>query len=266
MRRPRAVLSALTMGLAAGIALSPAPAGAAATRPVAAGPVAAGPVAGTPVAGAAGGRVLLAAASAPAPILRAGARGPEVLAVQQRLQRLGYWLGSPDGDFGPLTVQAVYAYQKVARLGVDGQVGPATRATLAKDLRPKARSTSGRVVEIDLARQLTVRVTNGRVTEVYNSSAGGGYTYRGSDGRDHTATTPTGRFRINRQIDGWRTSYLGELWRPKYFTSTGIALHGAPSVPARAVSHGCNRVSIAAMDHIWSSGTAPVGTAVWVYR
>jgi peptidoglycan hydrolase-like protein with peptidoglycan-binding domain len=253
------------MGLAAGIALSPAPAGAVGPS----GPAGAGAatvVAAAPAAAGTAERVLLASSSAAAPVLRSGARGPEVLAVQQRLQRLGYWLGSPDGDFGPLTVQAVYAYQKVARVGVDGEVGPATRAALAKDLRPTARSARGRAVEIDLARQLTMLVTDGRVTEVYNSSAGGGYTYQGSDGRTHTATTPTGRFRINRQIDGWRTSYLGELWRPKYFTSTGIALHGAPSVPPRAVSHGCNRVSIAAMDHIWTSGAAPVGTAVWVYR
>ncbi|MDE3086779.1 MAG: peptidoglycan-binding protein, partial [Acidobacteriota bacterium] len=43
-----------------------------------------------------------------------GMSGPQVLAVQQRLQSLGYWLGTPDGTFGDATQQAVYALQKAA--------------------------------------------------------------------------------------------------------------------------------------------------------
>ena len=46
--------------------------------------------------------------------------------LQTRLSRLGYWLGTPDGVYGALTTQAVYAVQKAAGLSRDGVVGPRT--------------------------------------------------------------------------------------------------------------------------------------------
>ena len=49
-------------------------------------------------------------------LLRPGASGPEVLAVQQRLAGLGYWLGTPDGRYGSATVHALTAFQKLAGL------------------------------------------------------------------------------------------------------------------------------------------------------
>ena len=55
-----------------------------------------------------------------------GDSGPKVLALQQRLKELGYWLGAPDGSFGSLTQQAVWAFQKSAGLRRDGVVGPKT--------------------------------------------------------------------------------------------------------------------------------------------
>ncbi len=76
--------------------------------------------------------------------------------------------------------------------------------------------------------------------------------------------TPPGRFAINRVIDGVRHADLGDLYRPRYFNG-GIALHGASSIPGYAASHGCTRLSNAAVDMIWADGLAPVGTPVWVY-
>jgi hypothetical protein len=55
------------------------------------------------------------------------------------------------------------------------------------------------------------------------------------------------------------------MWRPKYFHSDGIAVHGYQSVPAFPASHGCARVTIPAMNFIWREGLAPQGSAVWVY-
>ena len=52
--------------------------------------------------------------TAPAPNLSLGDSGPAVLALQQRLSSLGYWLGTPSGTFGDSTEQAVYAIQKAA--------------------------------------------------------------------------------------------------------------------------------------------------------
>ena len=44
--------------------------------------------------------------------LELGEGGDAVLALQQRLQDLGYWMGQPDGSYGQLTRQAVMAFQK----------------------------------------------------------------------------------------------------------------------------------------------------------
>jgi len=61
-----------------------------------------------------------------------------VLALQQRLKALGYWLGTPDGSFGSLTQQAVWALQKSAGLQRDGVVGPKTMKALEAGTRPRA--------------------------------------------------------------------------------------------------------------------------------
>lgn len=207
-------------------------------------------------------------AAAPKPpvrdaVLRPGAKGTEVLSAQRRLVTLGYWLGSPDGVYGDLTRQAVMALQKAAGLSRDGMLGPRTRAALDAGTRPKARSTKGHVLEVDKRRQLVLIVDQGRVTRVLNASSGSGEYYTYED-RRYLAVTPSGSYRVFRQIDGLRVSHLGELHRPKYFNG-GIALHGSGSVPAYGASHGCVRVSNPAMDWIWGSGQVPLRTSVLVY-
>jgi len=198
--------------------------------------------------------------------LKVGAKGAAVLALQQRLTELGYWNGKADGAFGGTTQQAVFAVQKAAGLGRDGVVGPKTQKALDQGVRPTARSKagSGHLVEINLAKQLLMIVDNGRVTTILNTSTGSNedYTYQG---QTYLADTPPGHFAVGRQIDGWRHGPLGPLWRPKYFNG-GIAVHGAPSVPPYPASHGCSRVSIDAMNWIWSAGQIPLKTRVWVYN
>jgi peptidoglycan hydrolase-like protein with peptidoglycan-binding domain len=186
-----------------------------------------------------------------------------VLALQQRLSSLGYWLGPASGTFGDSTEQAVYALQKAAGLTRDGIAGPSTLAALASGILPRPRSTSGTVIEVDLEDDLLMFVTDGHVTAVLNTSTGGGYTYT-VDGVTSVARTPTGEFQIYRQVDGLVTDSLGQLWRPKYFDG-GFAIHGDSSVPPYPVSHGCVRVSNEAIDWIWSNNLAPLGTPVWVY-
>jgi hypothetical protein len=201
-------------------------------------------------------------AAPPAP-LGPGASGPAVLALQQRLTSLGYWLGSPDGHIGETTVQAVYALQKAAGIGRDGLVGPATSAALSQGVLPHPRSTSGQVIEVDLQRDLVMLVSNGKLGYVLNTSTGGGYRYT-DQGTASQADTPVGDFHIFRQVDGMVTDNLGQLWRPKFFDS-GFAVHGDSDVPPYPVSHGCVRVSNEAIDWIWSNNLAPIGTEVRVY-
>ncbi len=186
-----------------------------------------------------------------------------MLAIQQRLTALGYWLGTPDGTFGDSTEQAVWALQKAAGISRTGIVGPATEAALGVGVEPQPRSTSGYVIEVDLEDDLVMFVTNGKIDYVLNTSTGGGYTYT-EDGVTSVATTPTGHFSIYRQTNGLVVDSLGSLWRPKFFDA-GFAIHGDSSVPPTPVSHGCARVSNEAINWIWANNLAPIGTAVWVY-
>jgi lipoprotein-anchoring transpeptidase ErfK/SrfK len=198
-------------------------------------------------------------------LLRPGSTGPAVLAAQQRLAQLGYWLGTPDGSYGNLTQQAVTALQKVARLERDGVIGPRTRVALARGPVPSARSSAGHVIEIDLNRQVLMIADGGHVGRVLNASSGSGDWYTAPDGHRAHATTPTGKFTVEWAVDAWDTSPLGHLYRPRYFHRRGIAVHGYPLVPSYAASHGCVRVSLPAMDMIWRDGLMPRGGSVWVY-
>ena len=56
-----------------------------------------------------------------------GASGPGVTDLQLRLEAQGYWTGGANGVFGPLTQQAVWAFQKVNGLPRSGVVDDATR-------------------------------------------------------------------------------------------------------------------------------------------
>jgi peptidoglycan hydrolase-like protein with peptidoglycan-binding domain len=192
-----------------------------------------------------------------------GASGPAVLTLQARLRALGYWLGIPTGVFDDGTEQAVYALQKAAGLPRDGFVGPTTWIAAGDGVVPRARSHSGRLIEVDLARDLVMFVTNGKVSGTLNTSTGGGYSYW-SEGHSSVAVTPTGLFRISRQVDGVVTAPLGQLVRPKYFEG-GFAIHGDSSVPPTPQSHGCVRVSNEAIAWIWDQNLAPIGTPVWIY-
>ena len=188
--------------------------------------------------------------------LRGGSQGSEVLALEQRLVELGYWTATVDDSYDRSTEQAVMAFQKAEALVRDGIAGPATLGALSTAVRVVGRSgaSDGRVVEIDLARQLLLIVEDGVVVDAFNTSTGTGGRW----------PTPTGHYKVQREIDGIRYAKLGELYRPKYFNS-GIAIHGSSSIPAQPASHGCVRVSNAGMDHLWSTGQLAIGTSGWVY-
>jgi len=67
----------------------------------------------------------LGIAAAPRPNLALGARGPAVVALQERLRDRSGPV-AVDGQFGPATRRAVQALQKAKGLEADGVVGPAT--------------------------------------------------------------------------------------------------------------------------------------------
>jgi peptidoglycan hydrolase-like protein with peptidoglycan-binding domain len=197
------------------------------------------------------------------PKLRSGSEGHAVEALQRRLAELGYQVHEVDGQFGSETQHAVVAFQKVNRLGRDGVVGPVTRKALERPHVPSPRSRkAGFHVEADLTLQVVHLVKDGKIQEILDASSASGQTYT-VDGDVRVAVTPLGSFQIQRKIDAWRKSDLGLLYRPAYFTG-GYALHGSYSVPAFPASHGCIRITIAAMDRLFNR--LPVGTPMLVYR
>ena len=156
------------------------------------------------------------------------------------------------------------AFQKVEGLDRDGIVGPGTAAALDHATRPSPASTSGDLIEVDKARQVLFVVRDGAVQWVLNVSTGTEEPYW-VDGRTEMADTPVGHWQVAWAVDGVDVGELGGLYRPRYFHRDGIAVHGYADVPAYPASHGCVRVSNAAIDWIWADNLMPVGSPVWVY-
>jgi lipoprotein-anchoring transpeptidase ErfK/SrfK len=194
------------------------------------------------------------------------------MAAQKKLLQLGFWLHNPNGTFDDTTRQAVMAFQKYFQLRPTGGINAATAFLLEKmELPATASEKQKTLAEVDKTRQLLFLVQDGVTTHVLNTSTGDDREYTEPDSNTpgvmitDTAITPVGTFRINRERpDGWWVGDLGQIYRPKYFIG-GVAIHGSLSVPAYPASHGCVRVSVAAMDMIWEQEILPRGTTVVVY-
>ncbi|MGA2528097.1 MAG: L,D-transpeptidase family protein [Acidimicrobiales bacterium] len=196
--------------------------------------------------------------------LQYGDSGPAVRELQAHLNILGYWLGTPNGYFGDSTQQAVWALQKAADLPRSGYITGATAVAIANGVVPKPRPASGNLVEVNLQNDLVMIIQNGKLAWTLNTSTGGGYTYTDKTGTS-VAITPTGVYHIFSTIDGLDVDSLGALWRPRFFTEGGIAIHGDSFVPPYPVSHGCVRVSDEAINWIWANNIMPIGEEVWVF-
>jgi hypothetical protein len=162
-------------------------------------------------------------------------------------------VGPTDGIFGYSTLHGVYAFQKVKRIGVDGVVGPITWGKLSRPVVPLPRhQLTAAAVEVNLTIPVVHVTKGGQVTRILDASPG-------------KPSTPavTGSFSVYRRVDAWHRSPFGLLWRPNY-SYRGYALRGSTSVPTYAASHGCVRVTVPAMDRLWSQ--LFIGEHGYVYR
>jgi peptidoglycan hydrolase-like protein with peptidoglycan-binding domain len=227
------------------------------------------------------------ASGAPAPVVNADLAVPPaaaltavdkntsadvISAIQQRLDNLGFWVPDYDGSFGPVTSQAVLAFQKYLGLPLTGNVDAYTALLLNMDgLRAAGQSISGDRMEVDLTKQLLFVIRGGKTVWTVNTSTGSGAFYDEPNQKDGgrisgTAITPVGHFHVYREYsNGWEPGQLGDLYRPKYFTG-GVAIHGAPKIPSVPASHGCVRVTTTFMDFIWNSDLMPMGSEVWTHN
>lgn len=187
----------------------------------------------------------------------------ERLEAEQRLWDLGYWAGTVDGNFDSASRHALVAFQKVEGRPRTGILTSIELTALRTANRPTALHGRYLHVEIDLDRQvLFVIDENGIVSRILPVSSGSGEKYIDHN-QVHRARTPTGTFKVQRKINGWRLSSLGLLYYPSYIVN-GIAIHGSLSIPAYPASHGCIRVPMYAAKEL--SSLLPVGTEVEIYH
>ena len=188
----------------------------------------------------------------PGPI-SAGAEGARTKAVQEALRAQHYDPGEPDGQFGLKTTMAVWAFQALHGLPKDGVVTPELEALiLSNPAQPMLRPEHGPThTEVDLTRQVLIVWRDGQPVLITHVSSGSEVPYceTTDTGRNcGNAITPTGVYRYERRIDGWRDAPLGRLYNPVYFVG-GIAVHGAPSVPDHPASHGCVRIPMSIAEY-----------------
>ena len=185
-----------------------------------------------------------------------------VAEAEQLLANLGYWVLNADGRADASTRQAVIAFQKAEGMKRTGILNDGVLDRLRTASRPVARRDGEQHVEIDLSRQILMLVNGeGAVTRILSISTGSGEWYV-SQGKRQKAITPTGDFKITRQIKGNRKAPLGTIYYPSYFHE-GWAIHGSNSVPAKPASHGCARVPRFAEKEL--SDMMYVGMPVYIY-
>ena len=191
-----------------------------------------------------------------------GAHGPEVQELENRLVAQKYDPGKADGYFDSSTYHAVMAFQKVHGLPRTGRATNDVLNLIGQVGAPEAMLPGGGAtrVEVSLPKQVLQLYKDGALAKVIDVSTGSGKRYC-VEGECATAVTPGGSFKVFFRRNGIRVSKLGKLWNPLYFNG-GIAIHGAPSVPAYPASHGCVRIPMYVSTYFPS--LVPNGTPVYV--
>ena len=185
--------------------------------------------------------------------IQQGDSGPEVRALQERLEELGYRPGAANGEFAAETASAVMAFQKAEGLQRDSIVGPQVLSRLddPQAAGPKSDEPGPRV-EVDLDRQIMFAIDAEGIVTTINVSTGSGREFQSAEeGKGIVvAHTPIGEYNVIRRIDGNREAPLGTLYRPLYFDG-GWAIHGNPHVPGYPASHGCVRTADIDQDFVF---------------
>jgi Sporulation and spore germination/L,D-transpeptidase catalytic domain/Putative peptidoglycan binding domain len=157
--------------------------------------------------------------------------------VQRRLIELGYLSkGAADGRLGPVTANAILAFQKWERLGRTGSLDDATRARVTTASRPSpvSRGGAGKRAEVLLDRQVALLIDDNRVVRAIAVSTG-----------KPSTPTPPGDYRVYAKIRRWWSTPFRE-WLPWAVPFVGgIAFHEFPVVPIYPASHGCVRQAVA---------------------
>jgi len=186
----------------------------------------------------------------------------EIAEARQLLNALGYWIELNTTGLDASLRHALIAFQKIEGRPKTGVFTASELDALRVAQPPAPREPGFPHIEVDLGRQILFVVELGDAPlKVLPISSGSGELFT-EGGVTRRAVTPTGRFKVQRKIEGWRKSPLGLLHYPSYIYG-GIAIHGNPSVPATPASHGCIRIPMFASKPF--SELAAIGTVVIVY-
>ena len=218
-------------------------------------------------------------AAIPPGYLGLGSHGPKVLALQQRLTALHYYLGKPDGKFGWNTMEAVWAFKEVqsARRTPKNPdiVGPAMQAQLKHPKLPKALYPHGWRwrVEVNKNTEVLVVYKDHEITLISHVSTAA---WSRPDGTGYV--TPDGKYRAQLYLKGCvpDATYGGCLYNPVFFIGTSYAIHGMPNptstfsydgVPLNPASHGCVRVpmDVSVIFHTKVHISETKGTPIYIY-
>ncbi len=199
--------------------------------------------------------------------LSKGMAGDDVKRVQARLKELKFDPGEADGQFGLLTQQAVWAFEKLV-MGIpyqqaDGKVTPETWDLMQSPITIAPRKTQATAthMEVYLPQQVAVLFKNNVPELITHISTGSNEEWKEvvtidpntpdnptdepiQEGLIGNAITPGGVYRFGDRYvtgDGWRNGKLGRMYKPVYF-NYGIAVHGSGNVPNHPASHGCVRI------------------------
>ena len=213
---------------------------------------------------------ILIAAMAAATAMAKGTAEPavqnkiKIAEAEQFLTDLGYLIENTDGRLDFMSRHAIMAFQKVEGLKRTGVLTASLLEKIREASTPAAKYDGPAHVEVDISRQVLFIVgDDGKVSLIVPISSGSGEKYWDKTRkRFEVASTPRGVFTFNRKVNGNRTAPLGTLYYPSYFKE-GWAVHGSPSIPPKAASHGCVRVPRGADKILFKK--MPIGMKIYIY-
>ena len=157
-----------------------------------------------------------------------GSRGNEVIQIQTKLKRWGYYNGNVDGIYGSQTVAAVKYFQRTNGLSVDGIAGPKTLSAMGIMSSSSSSGSSSNSSNLDLLTRLIYSEARGEpysgqvavgavvLNRVKSSSFPNtiaGVVYQSgafdavSDGQINLTPNSTARKAAQDALNGWDPSY-----------------------------------------------------------
>ncbi len=183
------------------------------------------------------------------PPLHSGSNSDWVLALENRLDDLGYHVPRPNKHYDNRTGDAVLAFHKVQGMPRGQNATRRTWKRLADPRIPKPRLEKPAThIEVNQSKQVLYVVRQGEVDVIVHASTGAG------------AATRDGTFRVHRKLAGFSP---GHLYYPSYFDGLR-AVHGWPDVPPSPASHGCTRVPMWTAKFLF--GIMHYGMVVKIYH